>query len=86
MSWEAWGDPPDGPELPEGWLDEDQAAELRDTLAELLAALQGMRSFDYKRGDLIHQSSMEDRCKCAACIEGRADKAIANALELSANA
>lgn len=36
MSWEAWGDPPDPPELPDGWLDEDQANELHHALAESL--------------------------------------------------
>ena len=26
MSWEAWGEPDDGPELPDGWWDKDQVA------------------------------------------------------------
>lgn len=32
MSYEAWGEPDDQQELPDGWLDEDQANELRDAL------------------------------------------------------
>jgi hypothetical protein len=37
MSYEAWGDGDEfyGPELPEGWLDEDGAKELQDRIAEL---------------------------------------------------
>jgi hypothetical protein len=35
VSYEAWGEPDDGPELPEGWLDEDAAQELRDRITEL---------------------------------------------------
>lgn len=35
MSWEAWGDPPDGPELPEGWWDEDQVSAMRDAVMAL---------------------------------------------------
>jgi hypothetical protein len=35
MSWEAWGDPPDGPELPEGWWDEDQVAAMQEAIKAL---------------------------------------------------
>lgn len=35
MSWEAWGDPEDPPELPEGWLDEEDAEELRRNVGDL---------------------------------------------------
>lgn len=36
MSWEAWGEPDEGPELPDGWLSEEEAEELREALAESL--------------------------------------------------
>lgn len=39
MSYEAWGEPDDGPELPDGWLNEDDAQELRDQVAQLTNAL-----------------------------------------------
>jgi len=39
MSYEVWGEPDDGPELPEGWLNEDDAQELRDRITELEAKL-----------------------------------------------
>jgi hypothetical protein len=32
MSYEAWGEPDDGPELPDGWLNEDDAAEALELL------------------------------------------------------
>lgn len=36
MSLEAWGDEPDyGPELPEGWWDEDQVASVTDAVQAL---------------------------------------------------
>jgi hypothetical protein len=35
MSWEAWGDPPEGPELPEGWWDDEQVAAMRDAVMAL---------------------------------------------------
>lgn len=35
MSYEVWGEPEDGPELPEGWLDADQAAELQEKVDDL---------------------------------------------------
>jgi hypothetical protein len=38
MSLEAWGDEPDyGPELPEGWWDDDQVASVRGAVEALLA-------------------------------------------------
>jgi hypothetical protein len=49
----------------------------------LLEALRDMRSFEYRRGDLIHQRSLGAKCKCAECIEQRAESAIA--LATSAN-
>ena len=42
MSWEAWGDPEDPPELPDGWLCEEEAEDLHRTvgdLAQLVARL-----------------------------------------------
>jgi hypothetical protein len=43
MSLEAWGDEgPDGPELPEGWLDEEQAAALEARIKRLESALRGI--------------------------------------------
>ncbi len=42
MSLEAWGDEPDyGPELPEGWWDQDQVAEAEQRIAELEARVAG---------------------------------------------
>lgn len=35
MSWEVWGDPEDPPELPEGWLCEEDAEELQKNVREL---------------------------------------------------
>lgn len=35
MSWEAWGEPDDGPELPEGWWDEDDVAGVQDAVKAL---------------------------------------------------
>lgn len=35
MSWEAWGDPDEGPELPDGWWDEDQVAGVEDAVKAL---------------------------------------------------
>ena len=35
MSWEAWGDPEDPPELPDGWLDEEEAEDLRRNVGDL---------------------------------------------------
>lgn len=35
MSYEVWGEPDDGPELPNGWLDEDEAYELQQNVANL---------------------------------------------------
>jgi len=32
MSYEAWGEPDDGPDLPEGWMDEDDASEALELL------------------------------------------------------
>lgn len=39
MSWEAWGDPPEGPELPEGWWDEDQVMAMQDAVRALCAEM-----------------------------------------------
>ena len=42
MSWEAWGDPEDPPELPDGWLCEEGAEDLQRNvgdLAQLVARL-----------------------------------------------
>jgi hypothetical protein len=39
MSYEVWGEPDDGPELPEGWLSEEDAQELRDRITALEAQL-----------------------------------------------
>jgi hypothetical protein len=39
MSYEVWGEPDDGPELPEGWLNEEDAQELRDRIIALEAQL-----------------------------------------------
>lgn len=35
MSWEVWGDPEDPPELPDGWLCEEDAEELQQNVNEL---------------------------------------------------
>lgn len=35
MSWEAWGDPEDQPELPDGWLCEEEAEELQRNVGDL---------------------------------------------------
>jgi len=35
MSWEAWGEPDDGPELPDGWWDEDQVADVEAAVKAL---------------------------------------------------
>ena len=35
MSWEAWGDPPEGPELPEGWWDEDMVLAMQEAVKAL---------------------------------------------------
>ena len=35
MSWEAWGDPEDPPELPDGWLCEEEAEDLRRNVGDL---------------------------------------------------
>lgn len=39
MSWEVWGDPPDSPELPDGWWDDDQVVEAELRLKELADAI-----------------------------------------------
>jgi hypothetical protein len=46
MSYEVWGEPDDGPELPEGWLDEDAAQDLRDRIKELEALLAAQPAAD----------------------------------------
>ncbi len=35
MSWEAWGDPEDPPELPDGWLCEEDAEDLQRNVGDL---------------------------------------------------
>jgi hypothetical protein len=35
MSWEAWGDPEDPPELPDGWLCEEEAEDLQRNVVDL---------------------------------------------------
>lgn len=35
MSWEAWGEPDEGPELPEGWWDEDQVEAVQEAVKAL---------------------------------------------------
>ena len=69
-----WDDPASPPPIPEM----NANANLIATAPDLLGSLKDMRSFAYRRGDLIHQSDM-DRCMCAKCIEARADAAIAKA-------
>ncbi|CAE6839517.1 hypothetical protein [Paraburkholderia nemoris] len=47
MSYEVWGEPDDGPELPEGWLDEDGAQDLRDEIARLNAIIHTPHADDF---------------------------------------
>jgi len=35
MSWEAWGDPEDPPELPDGWLCKEEAEDLQRNVGDL---------------------------------------------------
>jgi len=35
MSYEVWGEPEEGPELPAGWWDEDQVESVRDAVTAL---------------------------------------------------
>lgn len=35
MSYEVWGEPDDGPELPDGWIDEEEAEALRRSVGDL---------------------------------------------------
>jgi len=35
MSYEAWGEPDDGPELPDNWWDEDQTAGVQEAVRAL---------------------------------------------------
>ena len=35
MSWEAWGEPDEGPELPEGWWDEEQVGAMQEAVKAL---------------------------------------------------
>lgn len=44
--------------------------------AVALSVLRQLRSYEYKRGDLIHQRHMGEKCMCKACIESRADALI----------
>ena len=43
----------------------------------IVKALKDLRSYEYRRGDLIHQYDLGVKCMCAECIETRADTAIA---------
>lgn len=36
MSYEAWGEPEEGPQLPEGWWDEDQVQEAQERIESLV--------------------------------------------------
>lgn len=47
MSYEVWGEPDDGPELPDGWLDEDGAQELRDEITRLNAIIHTPHADDF---------------------------------------
>jgi len=47
VSYEVWGEPDDGPELPDGWLDEDGAQDLRDEIARLNAIIHTPHSDDF---------------------------------------
>jgi hypothetical protein len=51
MSYEAWGEPDDPPELPEGWWDEDQVAEAEARISALCSALK----------ELVALKEMKDR-------------------------
>jgi hypothetical protein len=46
MSYEVWDEPDDGPDLPEEWLDEDDAQELRDRITELEAQIAAQPAAD----------------------------------------
>lgn len=35
MSYEVWGEPDEGPELPDGWIDEEEAEALRQNVGNL---------------------------------------------------
>lgn len=59
MSYEAWGEPDDGPELPDGWLDEDDAQALRDENSVLRAALAELAALKDMRGRLELLTSRE---------------------------
>ncbi len=51
MSYEAWGEPDDPPELPDGWWDEDQVAEAKARIAALEATLKGIAEANFKEWD-----------------------------------
>jgi len=35
MSYEAWGEPEEGPELPDGWWNEDDVQQVKDCISDL---------------------------------------------------
>lgn len=35
MSWEVWGEPDEGPELPDGWWDDDQVSDVQEAVKAL---------------------------------------------------
>jgi hypothetical protein len=74
-----WGGNPDEPPECCGQTSDPEAELLAAiaTIESAMAALKALRSFEYQRGHCIHQSSMAERCMCTACIESRADAALA---------